>query len=106
MSRYAYAMVIVAGHLHVPPQERDAWVAAHHDILRQVRSEPGCVDLAITADPLDEGRVNLFELWRSEEHLAAWRTIAEPPPKPPILSTTVLRHRISASAPPFDLPRE
>jgi heme-degrading monooxygenase HmoA len=98
-------MVIVAGHFRVRSEERDAWVAAHRDLLRQARSEPGCVDLAITADPLDSGRVNLFELWESEAHLAAWRAIADPPPKPPILSSTVLKHRVSTSGPPFDPPR-
>lgn len=98
-------MLIVAGHLYVPPQERDAWVDANSEILARVRSQSGCIDLAITADVLDAGRVNLFELWESEEHLAAWRAIADPPPKPPILSTTVLKHQISASGPPFDPPR-
>jgi len=99
-------VLIVAGHIYVPLKERDAWVTANREILARVRLEPGCIDLAITADMLDPGRVNLFELWESEEHLAAWRAIANPPPKPPILSTTVLKHQISGSGPPFDPPRE
>lgn len=93
-------MLIIAGHLNVPRAERDPWVKANHEILARVRSQPGCIDLAITADELDAGRVNLFELWESEEHLAVWRAIADPPPKPPILSTTVLKHQVSASGPP------
>jgi hypothetical protein len=39
----------------------------------------------------------MFELWESEEALAAWRAAAEPPPKPEILDATVLKYQISSS---------
>jgi quinol monooxygenase YgiN len=93
--------VIVAGNLYVRPED-DAWVAAHHAIIRQARSEPGCIDLYLSADPVEEGRINLFEQWESEEHLEAWRSIAEPPPKPAILKATVQKHIVSSSGPPFE----
>jgi heme-degrading monooxygenase HmoA len=64
-------------------------------------SQPGCIDLYLSADPVDEGRINLFERWESEQHLQAWRSIAEPPPKPKILKTRVEKHTVSSSAPPF-----
>lgn len=73
--------------------DRDAWIDA--------RSQPGCVDLYFCADPIDEGRVNMFEQWESEEALEAWRAVAEPPPKPEILRGNVLKYKVSSSGPPF-----
>jgi quinol monooxygenase YgiN len=95
------AVLIIAGSLYVPPEERDRWVRAHYDIVKLARSQPGCVDLAISADPVEEGRVNLFEQWESEEHLELWRALAEPPPKPEILSASVQKHHVSSSESPF-----
>lgn len=94
-------MLIVAGNLHVRPEDRDAWVAAHHEIVQVARLAPGCLDLYFCADPIDEGRVNMFEQWESEEALEAWRAAAEPPPKPQILSANVLKYQISSSDPPL-----
>lgn len=93
--------IIIAGSLYVRPEDRDAWVAAHQSIIRHARSQPGCVDLYLSADPVEEGRINLFEQWESEEHLEAWRSVAQPPPKPEILNATVLKHIVSSSGPPF-----
>jgi quinol monooxygenase YgiN len=94
-------MLIIAGSLYVAPEERDRWVRAHYDIVKLARSQPGCVDLAISADQVDEGRVNLFEQWESEEYLESWRAMADPPPKPEILSASVQKHHVSSSEPPF-----
>ncbi len=35
-------MLIIAGNLYVHPKDRDAWVEAHHKILKIARSTPGC----------------------------------------------------------------
>jgi len=94
-------MLIIAGKLYVPPQERDRWVAAHDEITRTARSQPGCLDLYVSADPLEEGRINLFEQWESEAALQAWRAAANPPPKPQILGASIHKHHISWSEPPF-----
>ena len=94
-------MLIVAGKLYVHPQERDRWVAAHHEVTRIARSQPGCLDLHLSADPLEEGRINLFEQWESEAALQAWRAAADPPPKPEILDASIQKHHISRSEPPF-----
>jgi heme-degrading monooxygenase HmoA len=94
-------MVIIAGNIHLRPEDRDRWVEAHLEIMKLARSQPGCVGLYLCADPVDAGRVNLFELWETEEELEAWRAVAEPPPKPEILSGNVQKHLISSSGPPF-----
>jgi quinol monooxygenase YgiN len=94
-------MLIVAGNLYVHPEDRDKWIQAHHEIVKIARSAPGCIDLYICADPIDNGRVNMFEQWESEADLQAWRAAADPPPKPEILSANVLKYQISSSGPPF-----
>jgi quinol monooxygenase YgiN len=94
-------MVIIAGKVYVAAEERDKWVEAHDDVINRARSAPGCLDLYVSADPVEKGRVNIFELWESEEHLEAWRAVADPPPKPEILGGEVQKHQISASGPPF-----
>jgi hypothetical protein len=61
------------------PQRRNAtgrpsaYVEAHRDLVE------GCIDLAITADPVDRRRVNNLEVWASAEALDAWRAEANPP---------------------------
>jgi quinol monooxygenase YgiN len=94
-------MLIVAGQLYVHPDDRDPWVQAHHEVVQAARRFPGCLDLYFCADPIDQRRVNMFEHWESEEALQAWRTVAQPPPKPEILDASVHKYQISSSGPPF-----
>lgn len=94
-------MLIVAGRLYVDPDERGPWVAAHEAITRVARSRPGCLDLHLSCDPLEAGRINLYEQWESDEALAAWRAVADPPPKPEILFADVQKHYVERSEPPF-----
>jgi quinol monooxygenase YgiN len=93
-------MLIVAGRMYVAPAERDEWVAAHEDAVRRARAAPGCLDLSISADPIEADRINLFELWESPEHLQSWRAVANPPAKPQSLRGDVQMHHISSSGPP------
>jgi quinol monooxygenase YgiN len=72
-------MLIIAGHADVEPASRDDYVAAHRNLVGRSRQAPGCLDVAISADPIDPGRVNVFERWESREHLDAWRTVADAP---------------------------
>ena len=54
-------MVIVAGHVTVEPQQREAYLAGCVSIVKRARSLAGCLDFAITADLVDPSRVNIFE---------------------------------------------
>lgn len=95
-------MLIIAGKAYVAPGERDHYVEMHQDLMRRSRSAPGCKDAAITADPLEPGRVNVFELWDSEEHLVAWREVANAPEDAPaMLGDDVQKFQISSAGPPF-----
>lgn len=70
-------MVIVGGEFELEPAERDAFLAGRRETMRRSRSEPGCLEYTFSADPLDAGRVVLFERWESQEaldtHLAGLR---------------------------------
>ena len=66
-------MVIVAGHLMVEPQRREAYLAGCVDVVARARRAPGCLDFSITADLLDPGRIAIFERWESQAAVEAFR---------------------------------
>lgn len=72
-------MLIIAGHYSVDATRRDADVEAFRGLVERARRTPRCLDLAITADPFEPGRVDNYERWENEEALTAFRAIADPP---------------------------
>lgn len=72
-------MVIIAGHVKMEALQRDAYVEAFRDLIRRGRAADGCIDFAITADPVDPSRVNTLEIWDSADALDAFRKVANPP---------------------------
>lgn len=94
--------VIVAGWYTVDPEKRDAVVESFKDMVLRARSAPGCLDLAITADPSDPGRINMFELWQSGKALTAWRRASKAPKLTArMIRVEVQKHVIQRSGPPF-----
>jgi quinol monooxygenase YgiN len=94
-------MIIIAGHSTVgTPDERDAAVAAFAAMVERARRQDGCLDLSIGADPVDPARINLFECWRDQESLDAWRRVARGP-KVAIRETRVALYRADKAEPPF-----
>ena len=97
------SMLIIAGHIEVPSEQRDAFVTAHQDLVERARRAPGCVDVAISADPVDPARVNNYELWESWDHVHSWRAVANAPDTGiPILRDDVQAYEIAAVKPPFE----
>jgi quinol monooxygenase YgiN len=95
-------MLIIAGYLEVDANHRGEFVAAHQDLLRRGRAAPGCLDLAISADPLNPTRVNNFERWESREHLNAWRKVAAAPDAGiSITSDSMMEYCVVDERPPF-----
>ena len=72
-------MVIIAGHVLVDPAERDRCVALFEDLVRRCREADGCIDMAISADPVDPCRIDNLEVWESAEALDRWRDQAHAP---------------------------
>jgi quinol monooxygenase YgiN len=95
-------MVIIAGHTIVPEQDRDRYVEAFSDMVQRARAFDGCIDIAITADIVHPGRVNLMEIWQSADVLKAWRKVAKGPRlKVPILEMAVKRYDATDGGPMF-----
>jgi len=72
-------MIIIAGYTLTDAKKRDQAVAAHAEMAARARAFEGCIDLAIGPDAIDPERINIFELWRDQSVLDAWRKIANPP---------------------------
>ncbi len=74
-------MIIVSGTFQVDPLRRDEFLGERHEAMRSSRAEAGCLEYTFSADPLDAGRVLLFERWESQAALDAHlvRIRAAPP---------------------------
>ncbi|MGO4448893.1 putative quinol monooxygenase [Phyllobacterium sp. TAF24] len=95
-------MLIIAGHYSVSPKLRQSYVDAFADLVHRARAYPGCIDLSISADPIDPTRVNMIEIWTSDEVLAAWRKNCNPPKTGVKMhDVKVQKHYISRSEAPF-----
>ena len=64
-------MVIVAGMYELAPELREAFLDSRKEAMRTSREETGCLEYVASADPIDPGRVIIFERWTSQEHLDA-----------------------------------
>jgi quinol monooxygenase YgiN len=66
-------MIILAGYVYVASAERDRYIAAFAHYTKRTRRAAGCLDVAISPDPVDATRVNIFELWDSKHHMERYR---------------------------------
>jgi len=66
-------MVIVAGHLIVDPDEREAYLEGCREVVELARRTDACLDFALSADVVDPRRINIFERWESHEAVEAFR---------------------------------
>ena len=66
-------MLIVAGSLKVSPDARDEYVAESAAVVQAARSAEGCLDFSIAADVVDGDRINIYERWKDQENLHAFR---------------------------------
>ena len=101
-------MLVVAGSFEVDPGRRDEFVESRKEAMTISRGEKGCHEYVFAPDPIDPGRVVLFERWESPEdlaaHLSAMRArsaaAGEPASPPvPVISSEVLQYDISGSGP-------
>lgn len=66
-------MIIIAGYLEfIDKENRDGAVEAGADAQQATRDdEPGCLAYIFTADPCEDQRMQVYELWEDEAALAA-----------------------------------
>jgi quinol monooxygenase YgiN len=94
--------VIIAGPVYVDPADRDRLVEGFRIIVERAREHPGCLDVSISPDSIEPGRVNVFEYWESEEALTAWRAKAPHPTAKGRLETgRVHKHLVTWTGAPF-----
>lgn len=58
----------------VEPPQRESYLAGCVRIVQQARRAVGCLDVAICADLVDPGRVNIVERWESQAALETFRS--------------------------------
>ena len=92
-------MLIVAGHFDVDPARRDEFIRDREELMRASRGEPGCITYAFSGDPIEAGRVLLFERWESKGALATHLEVLRSGPRPAsdiqILGAEVQQYEIS-----------
>jgi quinol monooxygenase YgiN len=93
-------MIIVSGRIYVAPDRRDVFLAGSLEAVVQARRARGCLDFVVAADPIEPGRVNVYEQWVSAADLETFRG-AGPGPElgADILNADVSRHEVSTSGP-------
>ncbi|MEJ7633645.1 antibiotic biosynthesis monooxygenase family protein [Aeromicrobium sp.] len=65
--------MIVAGWIEVAPADRAAYLDGCRSVVEQARAAQGCLDFAISADLVEDGRINVYERWDNEVDLLAFR---------------------------------
>lgn len=66
-------MIIVVGHLQVDPDHRDRAIELSRSAVEAARKTPGCIDFAVSADPVNPSRVNISERWADRKALEDFR---------------------------------
>jgi quinol monooxygenase YgiN len=97
-------VVIVGGTFEVEPGLREQYVTERSELMRRSRAERGCLEYVFSADPLDPGRVVLFEVWESQDdldaHAAATRAGTAPSPALTSATTSALtKYEVSGHSP-------
>lgn len=66
-------MIIVSGQLHVDEADRTAYLLGCREVIVAARQAAGCVDFHLAADPIEPGRINIYEQWESIAAVEAFR---------------------------------
>ena len=62
-------MLIIAGTLDLPPENRGKLLEAAQPMMRASEAEDRCHNYLMMPDPFEAGRVRIFELWENEDAL-------------------------------------
>jgi len=61
--------IIISGTIDLPPENLAAALEAGKPLIEGALTEPGCLDYDWCPDPLNPGRIRVFERWESEAAL-------------------------------------
>ncbi len=74
-------MLIVAGSFEFDAADRDEFLTARTPAMIATRSEGGCLEYVMSADPVDPTRVILFERWADQAAFDAHMAVIASAPK-------------------------
>ncbi|PWE52035.1 antibiotic biosynthesis monooxygenase [Metarhizobium album] len=94
-------MIIIAGYTRTDAEKRDGAVEGFKSMVERARTYDGCLDFSISADAVDPTRVNLFECWRDQATLDAWRKVARAGPRGKPREVAVSLYRTDKAEKPF-----
>jgi quinol monooxygenase YgiN len=66
-------VIIVAGALYVSAGARTGYLDGCRAVVEQARAAVGCLDFALSADLVDERRINILERWATAQDLMRFR---------------------------------
>ena len=97
-------MVIVGGTFEVNPNDRERFITSRHELMRASRAEAGCIEYTFGADPIDPGRVVLFERWESQAALDAHIAARRAQPRSPgdgvaTITSSIIIYDVSGERP-------
>lgn len=91
-------MIIVSGALYVDETDRADYLDTCRDLISLARSAEGCLDFHLTADPVEPGRINVYEQWESVDAVEAFRGSGPGPDlSSRIRSARVAQHEIATT---------
>lgn len=67
----AASRIIISGTVDLPPERVEEALTAVRPLILGALGEPGCLDYDWCPDPLNPGRIRVFERWDGEASLAA-----------------------------------
>jgi quinol monooxygenase YgiN len=95
------AVIIVSGKLYVDPDARDAYLAGCLSVVEQARAASGCLDFVLSADPIEPGRINVYEQWESDVDVERFRGVGpDADLRAEIRDAQVAKYRISSTEAP------
>ncbi len=93
-------MIIVAGPIHLDPAEREGYLDGCREVIEAARAADGCLDFHLAADPVDPGRINVFERWETVEAVEAFRGSGPSDEQgAAILGAAVVQYEIATATP-------
>jgi quinol monooxygenase YgiN len=94
-------VIIVSGKLYVDPDARDAYIAGCLGVVEQARAASGCMDFVLSADPIEPGRINVYEQWESDADVERFRGAGpDADLRAEIRDAQVAKYRISSTEAP------
>lgn len=65
--------IIVAGKLQLKQGSRDEFIQKSCEAIALARGLDSCEHFSVSADPIDENRVNVYEKWNTKASLDSFR---------------------------------